>query len=243
MSGDVKWGDVPKVFVGLPHAGKLDAESLESARTCCTKTNIDPALIVQPVGFMRANSGGLTLSFNMILARAMTMRDRGECTHLAMIHSDIEAQGPWVNALWNEMRRYRLGVVSAVVAIKDKTKRNTSTAIGTTGDPWKIARYVYLADRETTPDTFTSEDVCKPGEELLINTGVMLADLRNPFWDGYAFEVRNKVVKEGDSYVDYFESEDWKMSRDLNRAGVRYGATWLVPTRHLGGGSFANYED
>jgi hypothetical protein len=247
---DLRVCDLPRVMVGMPHAGPLHAEAYDSARTCCTNTNIDPELQVMPVGFQRANTGGLTLSFNLLLATALNMfADGRKATHFAMLHSDIEAEGYWLNVLWNEMRRHQLAVVSAVVAIKDRHKLNTSTAVGQIGNPWTVNRYIYVRERQTLPTTFTAKDVCGEGEELLINTGCMLIDLGSTpeiaaFWDGYAFRVNNRIVKdENGRYVDQFESEDWLMSRDLRKAGLPYGATWAVPTRHLSGSYWPNYED
>lgn len=196
-----------------------------------------------------ASSSVLPNCFNELFSTALTMRDAGKVTHFAMCHSDIIAPPGWLDALYAEMWSHGLDAVSAVVPIKGPTGR-TSTAVGSESDRWRVNRCVYLKDRATLPATFTARDVCRPGagEVLLINTGLMLLDLRRPWWDDFAFQFHSRIKRttRGDgatAYVCEARSEDWEMSHHLHEAGAKYGATWRVRLRHEGLNRWPNYDD
>jgi hypothetical protein len=234
---------LPRIFLAMPHSGPPCAEAIESFYRQPPTVNVEPEFQVIVAHRARRSFGALAANFNSLFATALDHRDAGLCSHFAMIHADVEAEGPWLNILHAQMQRRGLAALSATVAIKDR-RGVTSTAVGKVGDPWHIARYIGLEDQGRIPDTFTGKDVCGEGEELLINTGCLLLDLSHPFWDSFVFRTGDDIVKRPDGGRDVlFESEDWRMSRELNAAGVPYGATWAVRTRHLNGGNFANYPE
>jgi hypothetical protein len=158
-----------------------------------------------------------------------------------MAHSDIVAEPGWLDTLWSEMWLYNLDLISAVVPIKGPTGR-TSTAIGSTSDPWKVHRCIFDKDRKRYPPTFGPEHVCAPGEVLLVNTGLMLLDLRRPFWDDFAFSFHDRIRKTPSGRVAENRSEDWEMSHFLHRVGARYMATWRPKLSHEGIKRYKNYQ-
>lgn len=219
----------PQVMVCMPHSGDTHIAAMKSAFVGCQGKYADR------VAFVDRCFGCLTNNFNVFLSMALDLRDAGKITHLAMIHSDISAEQGWVDVLAEEMCKKRAIVISAVVTIKDPDDDRTSTAIGVERDPWHIERFIRLRHREGMPETFTSADVCQPGETLLINTGLMLIDLRDEFWDTHVFRVIDRIWKdeEGKRHPE-FRPEDWEMSRDLAKAGKPYASTWRPLTTHHG---------
>lgn len=202
--------------------------------------------IVEIVCGVHAGSSLLPTAFNECLSSALTLRDEGKATHLAMLHADITADQGWLDTLWGEMWLHQADFMSAVVAIKAPGGR-TSTGIGLADDRWTVPRCVYLDDLATLPDTFGPEHVCKPGEVLLANTGCWLADIRKPFWSGYAFNLFSRVRKVptstgGEAWTVETRSEDWELSHDMNAAGMRYMVTQRVKTWHEGGGRWPNHS-
>lgn len=184
--------------------------------------------------------------FNGLLAIALDARDAGHCTHMAMIHSDIGAQSGWLDDLWGVMWEHDAIAVSAVVPIKEPINPNdpgalrTSTAWGTIGKEWADPRYVRMGDRNAYPPTFGNE-FAREGEELLINTGCMLLDLRWPHWDEFAFTFSNRIERVDGQRYNQFRPEDWDMSRYLRDRGARYVATWRVALTHYGWGQWDNH--
>lgn len=217
-------------MITLPHSRGVEIQSVKSVRYATIDRFVNRA------GEMDMDCGSLTHNFNTLLAQCLAWRDEGRLTHLAMVHSDVSAERGWADLLAEEMHLHSLVAISAVVAIKDPEDDRTSTAIGSKSDPWEPLRYVRRRDMGRLPVTFTGKDVCRGDDEvLLINTGLMLIDLRCEFWDSFAFKVYNRVlVQEDGTRRPQFRPEDWEMSRELEAAGLRYGATWRPLVDHHG---------
>lgn len=217
----------PRVFVSLPHYGDCHPEAVNA-------WNRPGGEHAEPVIVSRASTSATPHCFNMILAPALDARDRGQITHLAMVHSDLEVSPGWVDVLYQEMRRTGVTAISAVAAIKEPERSRTSTAIGKEDYPWAPERYIRVGQHHDLPRTFTAADVCKPGEVLLINTGCMLIDLMRPYWDEFAFEFRTSIGRRDGRRVAMFAPEDWLMSRWIQQHGDTVAATYAVPTIHYG---------
>ena len=224
-----------RVNVVLPHSRGVELQSYKSMRMASIGRFTTAAVE------MDMDCGCLPHNFNSLLAQSLDWRDRGQCTHLAMIHSDITAERGWLDLLAEEMHTHGLVAISAVVAIKDPDQDRTSTAIGSKSEPWSAKRYIHLRHHGQMPTTFTGKDVCQDDDEvLLINTGLMLLDLRHEFWDTFCFQVPTTILKIDGKRAPAFRPEDWEMSRELDRAGLPYGATWRPVVEHLGGSSWTN---
>jgi hypothetical protein len=230
-------------MIGMPRFGAVEMGAAIAYCAPNTHADIDEEAKVDVVAWQTSCTSSTTNAMNQILAKALDYRDDGFITHLAMIHADVEPEGPWTNILWNEQRLHGDVVTSAVIAIKDNRLRS-STAIGDVSDDWKVNAWIGLGERGDIPDTFGTEDVCEPGECLLVNTGLMLMDLRWPGWDDFSFQWYSRIEKwrEGEEWgrrTD-FRPEDWEMSRYLHRHGARYHATFKVPAVHVGNGRWPN---
>lgn len=201
----------------------------------------DPSLLTVACE-AQVNSSILPHTFNVLLGAALDARDDGRVTHMAMAHSDICAEPGWLDTLYRETLAHEADLVSAVVPIKGPSGR-TSTAVGDVDEPWRIKRSVYLEERWDRPQTFGAQDVCGPGEVLLVNTGLFLADLRRPWWDDFAFQFHTRLRKTERGHVAESRPEDWEMSRHLHKHGAKVMATYKVRLTHEGGCMYANYEE
>jgi hypothetical protein len=212
------------VFITMPCYGdQVYSDALDAyQRGIIDPRTVGPEMRIHPAGGVRPRCSATTENFNICLATALDARDRGEATHVAMIHSDVAPVGPWVSQLYNEMRLARVALISAVVRIKNPTGR-TSTAIAERADPWApIRRFIQLDQRESMPVTFTPQDVCQGDEVLLVNTGLWLADLRMPFWDDFSFQWHDRISRDPDGRRRVqFRPEDWELSRALDAGGLR----------------------
>jgi len=251
----------PKVMVVMPRYGMVYPEPMIS-KMVPSSWNVPAEDRVQLVAQADASSSLLPHAFNEVLKEAYRMRDSGQLTHLAMIHADIAPEGYWLNQLWRLMRDRGDVAISAVVPIKDhwtdtSYAGRTSTAFSPRHDPYIVSRYIRMADRQKMIDagleTFGPKDVCEEGEVLLINSGLMLLDLRHPCWDVPAYEgegnvfsfaFRTRICKDlKGEYSTWVRSEDWEMSRHLDRCGAPYSSTWSIRLKHFGHDYWPSYPE
>lgn len=229
--------DRPRVALAMPRYGNVNFMSVLRFLAQCTAGDVE----IPEGSTISVGTSLLQHTFNECLAHALDLRDEGKVTHFAMLHSDIEPQEGWLDILWREMQAHDADLISVVSPIKN-TEGKTSTALGAIDDPWRITRYITSYEATQLPATFGPEDVCGPGEVLLINTGCWLADLRRPWWDDFAFNIHSKITRpeQGKRYAET-RPEDWEMSRSLREAGARYFATTAVRLIHYGEGGWANF--
>ena len=51
----------------------------------------------------------------------------------------------------------------------------------------------------------------------------------------------DRIIREPDgSRTAQTRPEDWELSRAMDAASVKYGATWALPVMHYGNGAWAN---
>lgn len=183
----------------------------------------------------------LAYNFNQILAMALNRREEkphekwpGGVTHLLLWHDDIvPTDRDFGIKLLNEMERFNLDAISATVSFRSDSGF-TSTARDIEGQPDPV-RYK-LGDIQ---GTITSRE--EPG--LLINTGLLLMDLRKPWVESFHWTITDGIRKNADGKFEAVcESEDWKMSRWMRANGVPFGATAKVRTLHGGQISWPNYD-
>lgn len=230
--------NVPRVLVSMPHGGTC---TLQSARSFYLARQSRCRIVAHADA---ASSAGLH-NYNSLVCEALNRRDRGEVTHFAMIHADVQSlDSAWLDTLVAEMERTGCDVISAVVPIKAQTgDPPTSTAVGLRSDPWRLARYIHVSDYNRLPATFGPADVCKSDDEiLLINIGMWLADVRRPFWDhfpGFQFLTMVRQDPTGQRSC-VMASDDWLWSRWLDSVGADYRATFAVPLTHSGTACWIN---
>lgn len=223
----------PSVFLALPHYGQGHVGSVLAATLGGGRRKARVACVVdQGISL-------LPMNFNTLLDRAIKARNEGLVTHFAMVHSDVQARAGWLDILAGELEETGANLISAVIPIKSD-EGLTSTAIGTVEDPWSY-RYVHLEDRANLPATFGPDDVCDDDEVLLVNTGLWLCDLRDPFWDTACFRFVTRTGFDADGRrVSEIRPEDWELSRDMDAAGLQYRATWKVDIVHHGNHGYRN---
>jgi len=223
----------PRIFLGMPYSGPVDMRVAQAFWGANCK-------YAEVVHFANPCTA-LCRNFNIILATALSMCERGEITHLAMLHDDnLPAQG-FLNVLWEEMVRTEADLISAVVAIKDD-RGLTSTGIDDPMNTWEAGKRFTSKEIMELPETFSKEDTGFPDRTLLVNTGCWLADIRKPFFRSTNnvnelvayFTMKDRVVNHNGTYKVEFESEDWFYSRRLDELGAKVVATRKPLITHLG---------
>ena len=171
-------------------------------------------------------------------------RGAGPVTHFLMVHSDVcPRPGRWVQDMLAEMDKHRAQVCSAVIAVKEVPTVNSSTAVMRM--PSQEMRKLTLLECATAlPPTFTAADA--GGDALLVNTGLLLCDIRETGQHGdwarkVCFRVYDHVVPGSDG-IDSTESigEDFLFGVDCWRMSLKVVATTKVVVDHMGVIPFSN---
>lgn len=195
------------------------------------------------------NSGNGFDDMNTLWVDALNMAHRGEITHFAMLHSDINPSQGWIDILISEMERTGSDLVSTIVALKD-WRGLTSTGIGDDADHWNAFRRFTIREiHSILPETFTIADTPHPDKYLLHNTGCWVADLRNPAWRTadennrliatLSFPIGAELMPDG-TIEHRRESEDWYFSRMVASLGLKTAATRKVSATHFGTTPYTN---
>jgi hypothetical protein len=226
------------IALGMPHNGTL---CYGAAQGMCR------ASLKHTVRLLPEPSSLLAAGFNAIYAKALTLADAGEITHLAFLHADIAPEDLWIDKLVDEMEERKADFISVVAPIKD-LRGLTSTAIGKFGLDWTPYRRLTMDEVLALPETFGIEDTQYPEDVLLHNSGCWLADLRNPLFSVedaagqllVYFTINDRIIRKGEARSVEVEPEDWFFSRRLHEQGARTFATRKVLIGHHGDFEFRN---
>lgn len=221
----------PYVALGLPRRSKLRQDMLFGVAARSTSG----ACALLPIA---VNSSLLNHAFNTAWIHVHNfIADGHALTHLAILHDDIEPPPCWLDVLKDEMDATGTDMISAAVPIK--TEHGTLSMAKYHDDIWDMERFT-LRQLARMPETFTQDDV--PGN-LLLNTGCCLIRLRDPWLSnpaGFAFECRDRIVKERGRWKAETLSEDWLFSDKIRRAGGKLAATRKVALAHEGEKDYRN---
>lgn len=194
----------------------------------------------------------LALAHNELLCLALN--NRPDISHLLIIHSDILPDPGYIAQMHKDMKEARAGVLSAVIPIKDSKGLTSTALLPHIGGSDRQGRREYrrrrltLAEAPRLPDIFDVRDLQKLFDEdssdavLLVNTGMLLIDMRQPFVERVHFEINDAIFRNDDDGMYYadVEPEDWHFSRQLAEHGARVCVTRRVRLRHVGRMNFPN---
>ena len=208
-----------------------------------------PRCVPYSVAFKQASL--LAFAHNELLCIALN--NRPDITHLLLIHADVLPVPGFIGQMWDDMVRANADVLSALLPIKD-TKGLTSTALlPSLAEARRPGRREYkrrrltMQESEQLPEVFTVTDLQKlfsePSEDaaLLVNTGLMLIDVRKPWIEQAHFEINDAIYRnEAGLFYPDVEPEDWHFSRQIADLGVRVAVTRRVQARHVGRMNYPN---
>lgn len=169
----------------------------------------------------------LTRTFNTLWCYALN--DRPKTTHFAMIHDDICPQPAWLDVMIQIMDKKGCDVLSVIVPQKT-TQGLTSTAWDKGG---------YAIQRMTIKEAYKM-DVTVGGDDLLINTGLMLVDMRKDWVEKVCFRFEDEIIKRDGKFMPVEISEDWYFSREARKLGAVLMATRAVEVKHMGRAAYVN---
>ncbi|MCG3177024.1 MAG: hypothetical protein MOGMAGMI_01988 [Candidatus Omnitrophica bacterium] len=177
----------------------------------------------------------LAHNFNVLYTEALNGRRKPhEYTHFVLLHSDIIPEMGWLGKMLDIMAETKAGVLAAVSPMKS-VKGLTSTGVdqGTEDDPFLVQRLT-MTEIHRLPETFTDP-------KLVVNSGLLLVDIRQPWADQVFFEIQSRIarLKNGDLQARV-HSEDWYFSRQVRALGGSIYATRAVRLLHVGRHEYSN---
>jgi hypothetical protein len=220
---EVKTNPAVKVLAGLPTYDGMRWNG-----------NAIGSMYVSNIDTFEVASSLLTASFNRCWCEALNKRGdpaKGGITHFLLMHADIvPADFDWFQQLWEEFEKNQCKVLSVAVPIKAETGI-TSTAIETE-NLWKPRRLT-VSEILDMPVTWTST-------QLLVNTGLLLVDFREPWVERICFTINDRIHKLGGKWECNVEPEDWNFSRQCRALGVDPWVTRRVALSHMGRATWRN---
>lgn len=238
--------DTPTIILGQPfYPGNVESDSVLAVLSAQSER--------YKLSFIKIGGSNTAKAFNMLWAHALNEFRDGDAQYFAMLHSDCVPHGQWLQTLYDEMQANKLDLISVVSPIKNQHGLTSCGCDVSADDPWKVRRFT-MREVMSLPETFDYLDTVAAGlndgaTPLLVNTGCMLIDMRNPKWqekdaDGnlrfrFTFYDRIRVDEDGDYQANSI-SEDWDWSRMMRSAGMRYAATRKVPMSHVGRWPYKN---
>jgi hypothetical protein len=197
----------------------------------------------------------LAKNFNMLFISAY---QKG-FDYFILHHSDLgvagtlgDFRGSWVDLLVHRMEQLDAAVLSAVIPIKSPAG-HTSTALETvSGDPYSLRRLTIRESERCAEDYINRADLCElfnvdesKAGALLINTGLMIMDLKNVDWAGLGwpgFNIQDTIEWNQAGRPESFTiPEDWNLSRWLHYdTDLEYYCTRELVISHIGAHNFMN---
>ena len=111
-------------------------------------------------------------------------------SHFCLLHDDIVPEPLWLDKMMRIMEEQHADILSVVVPLKND-KGLTSTAldvgVGDEDPHWRVKRLTLKEIYNDYEPTFTHE-------KLLVNTGLMLVDLRKPWVENVWFAFEDKII-------------------------------------------------
>jgi len=240
----------PKVFIATPalsSIGTYDDVWMAILAFASVQTEITTMA-------SRSRNSLLARGFNLLWAEALSRRATDGVTHFAMLHSDVVPGRYWLDTLWEECTRLDADIVSTIIPIKSPAGL-TSTGISNPADPWTVRRLT-MREIMDLPETFDlgllrRAEMAGANDELVVNTGCWIADLRKPWVDAVDqrgrlkcyFTIDDEVVPDdAGHYTVNVAPEDWNFSRMVKAVSpdARIYATRKVSAVHKGDASYPN---
>ena len=219
-----------KVHLGIPTYDNRINAGILTAVYAASRTPLLRNIQIQSNSWLQRN-------FNNCLASALNQRKTGT-THFCLLHEDVIPLEPgWLEQMVAIAQKNSADVLSVIIPLKANVGL-TSTALDEPvrdlDQHWRVKRLTLHEVYKDYPPTFTHP-------KLLLNTGLMLIDIRHPWIEDLWFEFEDQIVKDASgTYTDVGVPEDWNFSRKARARGASIYATREVKVEHVGNGRWSN---
>lgn len=228
-----------RIFIGIPAYGETLHSSFLAARENASAKNRVAHISVM-------NLSSLTMCYNALLTGALNLRKKG-VTHFLLWHSDIiPLEDCWLDTLLDEMNRFDADVISAFSPLKDHTGLTSTGLLVESSEeekkdaPWRDVK----VERFSLKDLYANHPVTFTHEKMMLNTGLMLIDLRKPWlYQGkmpcFQFQDSIELHEDGDYRVAGYP-ECVLLAKVAHERKAKFYATRKVLLSHYGQMGFTN---
>ena len=191
------------------------------------------------IDLAETDSSACAMTMNHLWCYALEQKAAGQFTHFLMLHSDVEPEPHFVEKMLTIMDATKADVLSVVIPIKDNygfTSTALDEQVGDYDPEFRVRRLTLHEIFNNYQPTFTDD-------KLLINTGLMLVDLRKDWvedTDNVYFTLRDKIIKYRGRRMAHMMPEDWGFSRMARAKGASLWATREIKVNHYGLAAFTN---
>lgn len=217
-----------KIFIAIPtYDGRIDFRCVNALMTASKRIEHS---------FNYRASSLLAWTFNGLWADALNAKHKDGYTHFLMVHADVVPEHYFADKMLDVMEAEKASILSVVLPIKNRTGL-TSTAIDS--DDWQPSRLTMKQIAALEMMTFSHP-------KLLVNTGLMMVDLRKPWIYEAHFTINDRLDRDPKTglYSPRCQPEDWQFSRMARKANAgRICATKAIKATHIGSADYPNHGD
>lgn len=216
------------VFMALPHRERRIGVCMINNLIRCG---------INDFAVMTSSYGIQTMNLNILYCSAL---NDPSIDIFCTLHDDIRMPKNWALDMLRIMEENKADILSVVSPIKDE-RGLTTTAIDEL--PYDIHAPIVSEHRvrrlplneiyDNYPKTFTDP-------KLLINTGCMMINLRHERAKDLYFRFDDKIVCSDGKYVPSSITEEWLLSRDAQKFGMKVFATRELHLIHEGTKDYDN---
>jgi hypothetical protein len=192
------------------------------------------------VSLGRGKSSNSMMAFNSLWCQLLNAREAQGFTHWVMHHTDIETEPLWADGLAELQEKHQADILSCVVRYKDD--RNLTTTATLEEATGRIRRLT-VTEADKLPEVFDLADVHQigiPGDVLLVNTGLWIADAKKDWLTKVWFRQHDRIVQGTDGqWKPTSFTEDWDFSLQAHRLGLKVLGTNALRPRHHGSAVYA----
>jgi hypothetical protein len=221
-----------RVYLACPSYGGTEPE--------CVSSIVHASQGKHQCAIVNSQASLLAYGFNEHWCRMLNTRAEMKYDYFAMIHSDIGVEAFWLDKLIDELIGWDIDLLSVVIPIKNKLG---ITSTGIYNDNNNQVKRFTMKEIFTMADTFSIDNYKdkKEGDLLVVNTGLWITRLTNPNIEKVHFEIKDAITKlPNGQFVPMTMPEDWGLSIQYARLGMKVMATRKVKASHFGRAEFRN---
>lgn len=227
-----------KIAIGIPtHNHTVNASTVKTILSGASKDG-------HSVQYQIYGLSLLARCFNTLFCRAWEIG----ADYFIMLHADIavrtreNAPAGWIDIMVRRIKQLEASVLSYASPIKSAEGHLSAGMLLHAGNPYSLRRLTLRQLHKLPVYAISRDHVCSvmgldpnTSGAMLVNTGLMIMDLRNhPWCEWPGFEIKDRLVWGKKGPKGFTVPEDWNMSYWLHEHGWPYYLSRELHIDHFG---------